>query len=216
MKKTDKNLTTIYIVRHGQTEHNVLQLMQGHNDSPLTHLGEQQARSLAQEFKHIHFDEVFSSDLLRAKRTAELITLERKLAIKTTDALRERFYGKYEGRPYAEYNQALQELLLNYKDASDEVLFKLQIAGEVESKEEAVIRFITFLRELAVGYAGKTLLIVSHGGVMRYFLYKVGFVTEKNLSPGKIENGAYIKLESDGVDFFVKETKGIEMKISNS
>ncbi|MEK7165592.1 MAG: histidine phosphatase family protein, partial [Patescibacteria group bacterium] len=168
MKKVKQNLTTLYIVRHGQTEFNVKGLMQGHNDSPLTNLGEIQACALAEEFKDIHFDEVYSSDLLRAKRTAEIITLERNITIKTTQALRERSYGSYEGKPYDVYNRALEKLLKKYKHASEEELFRLPLEGGGESREVAAVRFITFLREISVALPGKTILVVVHGGIMRY------------------------------------------------
>ena len=212
MHKNTK-LTTIYIVRHGETEWNIKHLMQGHLDSPLTQAGEQQAKDIALRLKHIHFDEVFSSDLFRAKRTAETIILERKIAIKTTQALRERNYGVFEGKVYDEYNQALQKLLVQYKTRSeqDKVFYK---SHGVETTDQSIARLITFLRELAVSYSGKTILVVSHGGVMRYLLIHLGFGTYKTLPSGSIANTAYIKLASDGVDFFVKETKGIT-KISN-
>ena len=207
MHKNTK-LTTIYIVRHGETEWNIKHLMQGHLDSPLTQAGEQQAKDIALRLKHIHFDEVFSSDLLRAKRTAETIILERKIAIKTTQALRERNYGVFEGKVYDEYNQALQKLLVQYKTRSeqDKVFYK---SHGVETTDQSIARLITFLRELAVSYSGKTILVVSHGGVMRYLLIHLGFGTYKTLPSGSIANTAYIKLASDGVDFFVKETKGV-------
>lgn len=186
-------------------------LLQGHGDSPLTTEGENQARKLAEELKHIHFDEMFSSDLLRAKRIAEIISLERKITVKTTEAFRERYYGVFEGKIYNEYNQALQKLLTKYKKRSTQDKWFKQLHN-VETTDESIARFITFLREIAVGFSGKTILIVSHGGVMRYLLIHLGFGTYENLPTGSISNLGFIKLESDGVDFFVKETKGVTLK----
>lgn len=212
-RNINPNLTIIYIVRHGETEWNTKRLMMGHTDSPLTNDGEAQVRQIAKQLQQIQFAEIFSSDLLRAKRTAEVIALDRKIAVKTTQALRERHYGKFEGKPFAKYNQALRQLLLLYKNVTDDVYFKLKLADS-ETIEQSVTRFITFLREVAVGYTGKTVLVVTHGGVMRYFLLKVGFATRATLPPGTINNTAFIKVEADGVDFFIKETKGIT-KMSN-
>lgn len=81
---------TFYIVRHGETLWNVKGLLQGIKDSALTPTGEKQARELAAELESVNFDVIFSSDLLRARRTAEIIALERKLAVKTSQLLRER------------------------------------------------------------------------------------------------------------------------------
>lgn len=213
MKKTKSNLTTLYIVRHGETEWNKKGLLQGHGDSALTEEGKNQAKETGAKLKLIHFDEVFSSDLLRAHKTAEIITLERNLVIKTTNMLRERNYGEFEGKVYDEYNAALKKLVKQYKKSEDQDLIFQKLHG-VEPMEQSVTRLLTFLREIAVGNFGKTILIVAHGGIMRHMLIKLGFGTENTLPPGSILNAAFIKLESDGVDFFVKETKGIT-KISN-
>lgn len=91
------NNTTIYIVRHGESEANAKGILQGQKDYPLTPKGEEQALIISNELKGINFDAIFSSDLLRAKRTAEIIAVERKLAVNTTKMLRERNYGRLEG-----------------------------------------------------------------------------------------------------------------------
>jgi len=77
---------------------------------------------------------------------------------------------------------------------------------DIENDEEIASRMFTYLREIAVAYQGKTILIVSHGGVMRILLNHLG----KNAPHGAASNTAYVKLESDGVEFFIKETKGIK------
>src|SRR5574340_48950 len=105
-----KGYCTLYIVRHGQTEWNVKKLMQGHTDIPLNKEGETQAREMAKKLRRIHFAAAYSSDLLRAKQTAELITLEKKIVVKTTKALRERFYGRLEGKSWANDNGELAKL----------------------------------------------------------------------------------------------------------
>src|SRR5437868_2038959 len=104
-------MTTFYIMRHGETEWNVQKLMQGHEDSPLTAAGEAQIQERVQDFADVHFDQVFSSDLLRAQRTAELLTIERQLAINTTRLLRERTFGKYEGKTGEEFRAENKTLI---------------------------------------------------------------------------------------------------------
>src|SRR3990167_4625255 len=96
--KLSERYCTIYVVRHGESEWNVKGLIQGQSDSPLTQSGERQAFLLAKELKNIKFGAVFSSDLVRAKRTADMIALERSLAIQTSKALIERNFGKLEGK----------------------------------------------------------------------------------------------------------------------
>lgn len=206
-------LTTFYIVRHGETEFNAKEIMMGYTvDSALTKKGKEQARKIAGELSHIHFDAGFSSDLLRAKRTAEIITLERKLAVKTTQALREQSYGKYEGKTYAAFESELRKLLEKYEELSDKEKLHFRLEEGMETDAEAGTRFITFIREIAVAYLGKTVLVVSHGDVIKHFLIHIGYATYNQLREGTIENCSYLKIESDGIDFFIKETQGIHIK----
>lgn len=202
----NNSYTIFYIVRHGETEWNTKGLLQGHNDSPLTKRGEEQARETAKILQNIKFDLAFSSDLLRAKRTIEIIALEKKLAVETTKLLRERNFGKYEGQPYAAL-KTFDELI---ERLSDEEKFAYK-TEDMESDEDLANRFITFLRETAITHPGKTVLAGTHGGMIRVLLIHLGFTTYEIMAHGKVSNGAYVKLESDGVDFFVKETHGIDI-----
>ena len=152
------------------------------------------------------FDAVFSSDLIRSKRTAEIIILEKELVIQTTKALRERYFGKYQGRSFAVNNKMIR-LINNLK------MMKGEEIKEVESDEKIISRLITFLREIAVSHAGKTVLMVSHGGPMRTLLIHLGFASPENFTEGGISNLSYIKLKSDGIEFFIEKTEGIKIKI---
>lgn len=194
---------TLYIVRHGETEWNVKKIIQGHADIPLNKKGEAQAKELAKKLRHINFDAIFSSDLIRAKKTAEIISLEKKLVIHTTKELRERYFGKYQGKSFA-VNNEMVNLINNLK------MFPGPGSKEVESDENIILRTTTFLREIAVAYAKKTILVVSHGGPMRTLLIHLGFASHNNITEGQIDNLAYIKLKSDGTDFLIEETEGIK------
>jgi broad specificity phosphatase PhoE len=198
----------LYIARHGETEWNAKRFFQGQKDSPLTESGIIQAQNLAKKLKTIHFDSVFSSDLLRAKRTAEIVTLERNLAIQTTALLRERNYGSFEGRSISDVKNELGHLFEEYATLSQDAKFVHSYIPEMESYETISTRFITFIREASTSYAGKTLLIVCHGTIMSAFLVRIGFAVQDKI---RIENTGYFKLLSDGVDFFVKETEGINL-----
>lgn len=203
----DKNRCTIYIVRHGETEWNVAKRIQGHTDSPLTDVGIKQAKEVGELLRDVQFDAIFSSDSLRAKRTAEIMQLERKLAVVTTEILRERYFGTFEGKhvdTIKEFDEIFDSL-----DEAEKASYTF--SPDMESDNDVTQRFLMFLREIAVRYAGKTLLVVTHGGVLRSFLIRIGFGTYDELPWGTIKNTAYIKLETDGIDFFVKDTHGIEL-----
>lgn len=201
------NLTTFYIVRHGETEYNVKKIVQGHSDSPLTEGGIEQAKKLAQKLKGIKFDYAFSSDLLRAKRTAEIIALEHKLAVETNKLLRERTYGPLEGKPnflFKDWDGALNKLTHEERNT-------YRFADGAETNDEVVTRILTFLREIAVRHPGKKIIVVSHGGIIRQFLIRIGFATYERMIHGAVKNGAFVKLDTDGIEFFVKEVSGIQL-----
>ncbi len=209
------NLTTIYLVRHGESEANAggdggLNIKYGELGSPLSEKGIKQALSRKASLKDVHFDAVFSSDLLRTVRTAEIITEERELAVKTSDAIREREASKYiKNHTELTREKFLSDLRATLKDLTEKEKMQYKHSEHMESAEEAAVRLITFLREIAVAYPGKTVLVINHGTVMRSFLTHIGWAKYDELPTGTIENTGYAVLESDGVDFFVKETHGI-------
>ena len=116
-------MTTLVIIRHGQTDWNLHHRYQGITDIPLNSLGEEQAIKANALMKSYHFDAVYCSDLDRAKTTARLalkdiypyekITFDRRL--------RERNFGAYEGGPYdkeflpKEYRTAMEADPENFK-----------------------------------------------------------------------------------------------------
>jgi len=200
------NYCTIYLIRHGRTDWNDKKLIQGHLDIPLNSEGKTTAREIAKELRKIKFDKIYSSDSLRASQTAEIIALEHQLTVKTTNALRERNFGKIEGKSHDEFKKI--DPILDSLDHKTRYSYKFSNNMTMESDEEVMTRFLMFLREIAVGNPTKTILVVTHAGTMWMFLVKLGFYSYKGWI--SIGNLAYIKLESDGVDFFVKETKGIK------
>jgi broad specificity phosphatase PhoE len=202
----NNNYVTFYIVRHGETDWNVAKKMQGQTDIPLNENGEAQAKEVAEKFEDIQFDLAFSSDLLRAKRTADIILLEKQLAVETTKALRERKFGEMEGKS----NETFFAYLKQIKGKAHTERSKHKAHDDYESDEEIASRVITFLRETAVVNPGKTILITTHGGIFHIILVHLGIKTYEESDMLRIKNTGHIKLLSDGVDFFIEEQAGIE------
>lgn len=201
---SDKSLTTFYLVRHGQTDWNKQRRLQGQNDIPLNETGEAQAKELAEILHNVAFDLAFSSDLLRAKRTAEIVVLEKNLHVAVTKLLRERAFGELEG---GSVNALLAHIALLKKLTTQERRTH-RLAANVESDEEITIRLITFLRETAVSHPGKTILVATHGGILRALLIHTGYYSYEELDKITLVNGAYIQFQSDGVDFFINKVTG--------
>ncbi|MEO8581937.1 MAG: histidine phosphatase family protein [Patescibacteria group bacterium] len=199
-----------YVVRHGESKANLEGYIAGHLDARLTSVGKQQAKERAKDLSEIHFEEAFASDLLRAHQTAKILSTQHKLIVKTTQAIRERSYGKYEGTHYEEFNGIMKELLQEYEGLLEEEQRKHRLGGEIESDYEIFQRLALFLRELAVTYPGKNILIVCHGGIMREFLIQIGLGNRQEFGPGAVLNLGYFVVDSDATEFFLKKTEGIE------
>lgn len=198
-------------MRHGQSKGNHPTDLYG-LDKELTKKGHEQAKEAALKLKDIKFDAIFASPLIRAQQTAKIIAEEHKLAVLTKKALKERHHGVLEGKEVGPVKQKLKHIIDKMHEVPYEEWKKIEMAKGRETDEKLMSRFITALREIAVAYSNKTILVIGHTSVMRTFLVHMGFKTYKELSTYKIENGAYIKLQSDGIDFYVNELNGFKTK----
>lgn len=195
------NFCTFYLIRHGETEFNVQGITQGHIDSPLTEKGITQAKETADLLKDVAFDAIFSSDLLRAQRTAEIVRAERDLAIQTTELLRERSFGAGDGKT----GEALAEYSRIRKTLSDLERMRYKADDNFESDEEIGTRLLLYMREIAVAYPHKTILLSTHGTILKYFLVHLGELSYAESDKYSIANGKHLIIECDGVDFIVKD-----------
>jgi broad specificity phosphatase PhoE len=125
--------------------------------------------------------------------------LEKKIAITTTTALRERLFGRFEGKHISELRKTFGELML----ISEKTQKKLEL-DDIENDDQVTRRLIPFLREIAVAYQGKNVLMITHGGLLRAFLGHINFkIPEYSKRP--MRNAGYLIIESDGVEFILKK-----------
>lgn len=123
--------------------------------------------------------------------------------------LRERSFGIFEGKHGNEFRENLKEKILEREKLSEEEGWSFKLSPDVETDEELVNRFLIQLREISVAYPNKTVLVVSHGGPIRMFLAKIGYKPKKELMGGAFKNGGYVKVLSNGIDFFIKDVNGL-------
>lgn len=183
--------------------------MQGHKDSELTELGRQQALQLRIRFRDVHFDRVLSSDSPRAIGTARLIIGDSPLEIVTTPALRERNYGPYEGKHITQYQTELRGLFETQNALPPEKKWSFRLAPGIETTEEIVNRFLAFINEAAQKYARETILVVSHGSIIKHSVARLGMAEFHDPHP-VIKNGSYIKVVHDGSRFSIGEIVGVK------
>lgn len=148
----------IYLTRHGQTNLNKQELMQGRTDEPLNDTGRAQAKKAREFVKDIKFDAVYSSPLIRAKETASIIADIPMDEVITDPRIIEAEFGDYELRKYSKLGIKLTSYWLLPE------VFKAP--PSVETLEEMVDRSHSFLREIE-GKDYDNVLIVCHGGIMR-------------------------------------------------
>src|SRR5436190_9976960 len=139
-------MTTLLLVRHGETDWNAAGRLQGHTDRPLSDYGREQARRLASELTGEEFDAIYSSDLARARETAEIVGAELDLPVVLDPDLREKDWGNWEGLTSTE---------------------RLGIELVGESTLQHTKRMLAALGRIAAKHPDDRVLVVTHGGSMR-------------------------------------------------
>jgi broad specificity phosphatase PhoE len=156
-------------VRHGRTAWNALGRFQGQTDIPLDDEGLAQAQALAVHLRDEHFDLAVTSDLRRARATAEAICRGRDIAPEATPELREMRFGAWEGLTWDEIVRRWPEL-----DTADEKSPRRYTAEGGEAWEAVCARIGAFLHRIAARLdpAGRA-LIVCHAGVLHAIVHNV-------------------------------------------
>ena len=144
----------LLLTRHGQTDWNVAGKIQGITDIELNETGVKQAETTREKLLNENIDVIISSPLKRARKTAEIIKGERNIPLIIDNGLKERCFGKFEGKTREEFDfDEIWNYKLNkqYEDA--------------ESTGELFERVHGFLNKIKEEYNDKTVLLVTHGGI---------------------------------------------------
>jgi len=160
--------TTILLIRHGETAWNAERRLQGHLDIALNAEGERQAAALGRALAGEHVDLVISSDLGRARQTAEAIVRARDEPldhVRRDSKLRERCYGGFEGLLYSEIAARFPLEFAAWQARNvDAELPQGENCGE--TFRQFFDRAMTAILGHAAQHQGKTLALVAHGGVL--------------------------------------------------
>lgn len=155
------SVTTLVLVRHGETDWNVQGRIQGHTDIALNRLGEAQAEALGKRLSREQFDAVYSSDLMRAYRTAAPAVADPPRTIIKEPSLRERHLGVLQGLTGA---QAMCEHPAAWEAFKSRDPDRTLEGGE--SLGQFSRRVIGFVERALREHAGGRVLVVTHGGVL--------------------------------------------------
>ena len=137
-------MTTLYLMRHGETLDNARQIMQGQVQGELSEKGIEQARQARDEMALTHLDAIVASDLKRSSDTARIMAEPHHLEVVTTPLLRERDWGDFTGR-----------YIPDLKD--------LPWPENVEKLDHLLQRALRFLQFIQREYKDQTVLAVGHG-----------------------------------------------------
>jgi len=169
---TPQDYCDVYLVRHGETNWNAEGKVQGHTDTPLNKIGEEQALELKEKLKNISFAAIFSSDLMRARQTAEIVRSSDTITIVTSPALRERNMGALEGKSTKDVRQKYYNDGLLHKPHHEMLAYTFD---GIEPYAKVYARVKDFIVSRASKHIGSSILVASHGGVMRSVLYTLAF-----------------------------------------
>ena len=139
-------MTTLLLVRHGETDWNAAGRLQGHTDRPLNDYGRRQARELADRLAGDGIQAVYASDLARARETAEILGARLGLEVAVDPDLREKDWGTWEGL------------------TSDE---RVHVEFEGESTEAHRERVLRAVRRIVAAHPEERVAVVTHGGSLR-------------------------------------------------
>jgi len=186
-----KNLTTLFLVRHGQTEWNLGNRIQGQLDSPLTPLGVNQSINMQQKLLSKNIDIAYSSPLLRAVETTALIIDKWKIKMITRYNLSEMQLGPWQGKTYEEIQQNYPEEYVNFCNKPDQYC----LTG-AENYADFQQRVIAEIQSIFYNNIGKNILVVSHGIAIKVF---IAYVLKMNLTEivnlATLDNGTCLTLK---------------------
>ncbi len=183
-------MTTLWLVRHGQTDWNLERRYQGQIDIPLNETGREQARRAAAQLRGRTFDALYASDLARARETAEIIAREVGLPIRPDKRLREISYGDWEGL-------TVDEVAANggYRDREVSRLLDDWRAPGGESLGEVADRVWAAVQDIFQAHPGQQVLVVAHGSCLAALLCRVRGLPLSEVFANIPENAAPFKLE---------------------
>jgi len=153
--------TRIIAIRHGETDWNVATRIQGQLDIALNDAGRRQARRLADALSGEGLDAVYSSDLARARETAQAVAGKTGLELSTDSGLRERGFGVFEGLTFAEIEQRYPDDARRWRQRDPHFG-----PGGGETLAAFFKRVVASVVALAARHRGQHIAVVAHGGVL--------------------------------------------------
>lgn len=189
-------VTRLLVIRHGETAWNLESRIQGHIDIPLNDKGRWQAERLAQALSDDAIHAIYSSDLQRARHTAEALASGTGLDVVLDTQLRERHFGRFEGLTQNEIAAQWPEEARRWRERDPAY-------GPEDGEVLAHFyeRSVAALTRLALRHPGQQIAVVAHGGVLDCFYRAANGVALDQPRSWKITNASINRLLFNGEGF---------------
>ncbi len=199
----------LWLVRHGQTDWNAQRRIQGHTPTELNAMGRRQAQMMSEWFSSRRFSSIWSSDLPRALQTAQAIAARQTCPITTTEQLRERSLGVFEGKTWDAVKAMRADLTNNAMNNGD--LADWTGVPGVESDQQLWDRTRNVLDTMSDSFPGQDVLAVTHGGVLKHVVWHVLGLTPGSPRRFGLPNGLTAVLQKRNGEFNLISLLDIEM-----
>ncbi|MDO8591001.1 MAG: class I tRNA ligase family protein [bacterium] len=169
LRSKNKKLTRFVLVRHGESEKNILGIFDSSRDEyPLTRTGEKEAKAAAKKIKPMEIAAIYSSPVLRARQTAEIIGKAIGKKVVLSDALWEARSGEWDGE--TESVREAEADRIAYNKLPHDIYYRTHRGKTGESWQEVENRVADLARKILASHAGETVVIVSHEGPLMMLL----------------------------------------------
>ncbi|MFC0532640.1 histidine phosphatase family protein [Phytohabitans kaempferiae] len=187
-------MTRLIVWRHGNTDWNATDRVQGQTDTPLNDLGHEQAAAAAPLLAAFHPDAIVASDLRRAADTASALAALTGLPVRTDPRLRERSYGKWQGLTMAEVAERFPAEHARWRAGEQPQ------SCDVETLDDLGKRVGQALQEAADQVPGGTIVVATHGGAARQGCgFLLGWSTDVLRRVGPLQNCHWTDLGHDPI-----------------
>ena len=184
----------LYLVHHGDTEYTSEERLQGWIDIPLNDWGKQQMTELAKELSSLKVDAIYSSSLVRATESAEILQEALQCPVIIEPALRGESHGNLEGLKKDEY--AKDPHFIHYRSLPSEERIFASVGDRGMSRADVARKAIPAIQEICKKHPGKNVVIVTHGGVLRFIHFLLGNYTPEQIQ--EVPHGDLLRIDGDG------------------
>jgi alpha-ribazole phosphatase/probable phosphoglycerate mutase len=190
----------ITLVRHGEVDGAYHKCYNGHIDIPLSKQGEEEAKALALHFKDRSFDAIFCSDLKRCRQTLEAFELQVRPVY--TSALREKSWGRHEGKSFDE--------IISNEDFVYENFEQWINALDGEEYAEYIKRIENFFKGFLLANPYKEVLVMTHAGVIRVLMHVLQDISLEEAFSKSFAYANHICLDTDTWTFTQKNKDDLQ------